>query len=229
MARGDAAQDRPFEIRGVNHLALVCRDMATTVDFYEGVLGMPLVKTIELGGGTGQHFFFDCGNGDAIAFFWFPEAPSAAPGVAMPAAMPGEGDFRTAHGSMNHVAFDVSPDNIVLGNGSTEILQMIVQAATSPNALLVRAHPTFEAISRYQRVIEADPTFPLAYQGLAEVYSRKGQLEEAVRAIRKAIELEPDESLFHTSLSRFLQMQGRISEAEEAAAIAGRLQSRGGL
>jgi tetratricopeptide (TPR) repeat protein len=86
-----------------------------------------------------------------------------------------------------------------------------------------------EAIARYQRVIEADPTFPLAYQGLAEVYSRKGQLEEAVRAIRKAIELEPDESLFHTSLSRFLQMQGRISEAEEAAAIAGRLQPRGGL
>ena len=28
-----------FEIRGVNHLALVCRDMARTVAFYEGVLG----------------------------------------------------------------------------------------------------------------------------------------------------------------------------------------------
>ena len=101
-----------FRTRGINHLALVCRDMAATVAFYEGVLGLPLVKTIELGGGGGQHFFFDCGNGDSIAFFWFADSPPAAPGVAFPAAMPGEGDFRTAHGSMNHVALDVDPADI---------------------------------------------------------------------------------------------------------------------
>ena len=40
-----------FEIRGVNHLALVCKDMAKTVEFYRDVLGMPLVKTIDLPGG----------------------------------------------------------------------------------------------------------------------------------------------------------------------------------
>jgi catechol 2,3-dioxygenase-like lactoylglutathione lyase family enzyme len=55
---------KPFEFRGVHHLALVCRDMARTVDFYTNVLGMPLVKTIELPVGMGQHFFFDCGGGD---------------------------------------------------------------------------------------------------------------------------------------------------------------------
>ena len=54
-----------FEFGGVNHLALVCRDMARTVDFYSNVLGMPLIKTIELPAGMGQHFFFDCGGGDA--------------------------------------------------------------------------------------------------------------------------------------------------------------------
>ena len=43
-----------FEIRGINHLALVCRDMKKTVDFYSGVLGMPLVKTIELPQNSGQ-------------------------------------------------------------------------------------------------------------------------------------------------------------------------------
>ncbi|MEC8821165.1 MAG: VOC family protein, partial [Pseudomonadota bacterium] len=37
-----------YEIRGINHLALVCRDMKKTVDFYSGVLGMKLTKTIEL-------------------------------------------------------------------------------------------------------------------------------------------------------------------------------------
>ena len=100
-----------FEFRGINHLALVCEDMGRTVDFYEGVLGMPLTKTIALPGG-GQHFFFDCGGGDALAFFWFPDAPARAPGVASPANRVDLGDFVTAHGSMNHVAFDVPSERI---------------------------------------------------------------------------------------------------------------------
>ena len=49
--------------------------MQQTVDFYQGVLGFPLVKTIELPGDMGQHFFFDIGNGDCLAFFNFPNAP----------------------------------------------------------------------------------------------------------------------------------------------------------
>ena len=96
-----------FEIRGVNHLALTCRDMAKTVEFYRDVLGMPLTKTIDLPGGMGQHFFFDIGNGDSLAFFWFPNAPERQPGFASPQALPGEGSMITAHGSMNHIAFDV--------------------------------------------------------------------------------------------------------------------------
>ena len=33
-----------FQLGGINHVALVCADMAKTVDFYSGVLGMPLIK-----------------------------------------------------------------------------------------------------------------------------------------------------------------------------------------
>jgi len=99
-----------FELRGINHLALVCKDMARTVDFYTNVLGMPLVKTIDLPMGMGQHFFFDCGGGDCIAFFWFPDAPEAQPGISSARVLPTVGDFSTAHGSMNHVAFDVPPE-----------------------------------------------------------------------------------------------------------------------
>src|SRR6201995_5613375 len=90
-----------FEIQGINHLALVCKDMARTVDFYTNVLGMPLTKTIDLPGGRGQHFFFDIGNGDSLAFFWFPDAPPAQPGVASATVGPLPGP--SAHGSMNHV------------------------------------------------------------------------------------------------------------------------------
>jgi catechol 2,3-dioxygenase-like lactoylglutathione lyase family enzyme len=103
--------NKEFELRGVNHLALVCRDMARTVDFYSNVLGMPLTKTIELPGGRGQHFFFDIGNGDSLAFFWFPDAPEAAPGIAAP-DRGARGSLSSAHGSMNHVAFDVPAEKI---------------------------------------------------------------------------------------------------------------------
>jgi len=104
--------NREFDIRGVNHIALVCKDMAKTVEFYRDVLGMPLIKTIDLPGGHGQHFFFDIGNGDSLAFFWFPDSPEAVPGVTNPANLVGRGPITTANATMNHVAFDVSPDKI---------------------------------------------------------------------------------------------------------------------
>ena len=100
-----------FEFGGINHLALVCADMRRTVDFYSGVLGMPLTKTIALPDG-GQHFFFDCGGGDSIAFFWFPDAPPRAPGIASPADRVDRGEWVTAHGSMNHVAINVPAGRI---------------------------------------------------------------------------------------------------------------------
>jgi catechol 2,3-dioxygenase-like lactoylglutathione lyase family enzyme len=105
--------NKEFEIQGVNHLALVCKDMARTVDFYTNVMGMPLIKTIDLPNGMGQHFFFDIGNGDSLAFFWFPGAPEAQPGVASAANLPTSGkSIISAHGSMNHVALNVPADKI---------------------------------------------------------------------------------------------------------------------
>ncbi|MBA4023988.1 MAG: glyoxalase [Gordonia sp.] len=96
-----------YQLGGINHLALVCSDMKRTIDFYSGTLGMPLVKTIELPGDLGQHFFFDCGGGNTIAFFWLADSPDAAPGVAAPKGLPDEGELASAVGSMNHVAFAV--------------------------------------------------------------------------------------------------------------------------
>ncbi len=109
----DARSDTSgFELGGINHLALVCRDMERTVAFYSGVLGMTLIKTIELPAGMGQHFFFDCGGGDALAFFWFPDAPDGVPGVSAPSGRPDQGSLTSAVGSMNHVAFAVPPERI---------------------------------------------------------------------------------------------------------------------
>jgi catechol 2,3-dioxygenase-like lactoylglutathione lyase family enzyme len=69
------------------------------------VLEMKLVKTLDMGG-RGQHFFFDAGNGATIAFFWFPDAPEAAPGIASQTQTRGE-SIATAHASMNHLAISI--------------------------------------------------------------------------------------------------------------------------
>ncbi len=100
-------------VRGLNHLALVCRDMERTVDFYSNVLGFPLVKTVELPLGMGQHFFFDIsgGTGQTLAFFWYPDAPESVPGVSHSSL--DKRDFgKSAISSMNHVAFDVASEDI---------------------------------------------------------------------------------------------------------------------
>ncbi len=93
-----------MKTKGINHLALVCRDMAETVEFYTKKLNMPLVKTVQLPDG-GQHFFFDCGGGSLLAFFWWENAPAAAPGIASVEDFPKKG--MSAVGSMNHVAFEM--------------------------------------------------------------------------------------------------------------------------
>jgi len=108
-----------FEILGLNHVALVCKDMQRTVDFYTNVLGMKLVKSFDLPGGVGQHFFFSMGGRECLAFFWFTEAAERQPGISNPRAnfdpeivFEDPAALTSSHGSMNHFAFNVPADKI---------------------------------------------------------------------------------------------------------------------
>src|SRR5262245_23788501 len=116
MSIQQAFKNREFELRGFNHLVLVCSDMKRTIEFYSDVLGMPLVGDIKLPEGMGHDFFFDIGKGALLAFFWFRSAPGAAAGVTSPRKNFGDStdsdDFISAHASMNHVAFDVPAGKI---------------------------------------------------------------------------------------------------------------------
>src|SRR5256714_1024787 len=68
------AGERPASsARGVHHVALLSHDVERTVEFYQGLLEFPLTEIFEnrdYGGST--HFFFDIGNGNALAFFDLP-------------------------------------------------------------------------------------------------------------------------------------------------------------
>ena len=68
------AGERPASTaRGVHHQALISSDVERTVDFYQGLLEFPLTELFENRDYVGStHFFFDIGNGNALAFFDFP-------------------------------------------------------------------------------------------------------------------------------------------------------------
>lgn len=69
----EAAQ-RPASVAGgVHHLALLSRDVERTIQFYQGLLELPLTALFENRDYTGStHFFFDIGGGNSLAFFDFP-------------------------------------------------------------------------------------------------------------------------------------------------------------
>src|SRR6476619_2364695 len=59
--------------RGVHHMAILCSNVERTVRFYQDVLGFPLTDIFENRDYRGSnHFFFDIGNGNLLAFFDFP-------------------------------------------------------------------------------------------------------------------------------------------------------------
>ncbi len=60
-----------FRCAGVDHIALMTSDMEATVQFYCGILGMRLARTLRTGPSmnNARHYFFDAGGGNSLAFF----------------------------------------------------------------------------------------------------------------------------------------------------------------
>jgi catechol 2,3-dioxygenase-like lactoylglutathione lyase family enzyme len=139
-----------FDLRGYNHIALVCSDMQNTVDFYEGVLGFPLVKTLELGG-HGQHFFFQVTENDGVAFFWFNDVEPPAPGIAGADWFAGEMtpssakglSGKSAVGSMHHLSFDVPHDQL------EEYHRRLAEAGVEVSDIIVHTGEAGEEISAF--------------------------------------------------------------------------------
>jgi catechol 2,3-dioxygenase-like lactoylglutathione lyase family enzyme len=94
--RGDG--ERPASsARGLHHFALVCSDVEQTVRFYQDLLEFPLTELFENRDYPGSnHFFFDVGNGNLLAFFDFP-------GLDV-------GPYQEVLGGLHHIAISVAPD-----------------------------------------------------------------------------------------------------------------------
>src|SRR4051794_26941399 len=82
--------------RGIHHAALICSDVEQTINFYDGLLGFPLIELTENRDYPGSsHFFFDLGNRTLLGFFDFPGL-GLEPGVE-------------AIGTVQHIAISVPP------------------------------------------------------------------------------------------------------------------------
>ena len=88
---------RKLQTQGLHHVTIVGADRQTSIDFWEGVLGMPFVfEQPNLDKASESHLYFDPGDGRLITIFTDEDrkpAPSRTP---------------TDIGCVHHVAFAVS-------------------------------------------------------------------------------------------------------------------------
>jgi catechol 2,3-dioxygenase-like lactoylglutathione lyase family enzyme len=91
-----AGQRPPSSARGVHHVALISSDVERTIGFYQGLLEFPLTEIFENRDYKGSnHFFFDIGHGNLLAFFDFP-------GLDL-------GPYAEVLGGLHHIAISVEP------------------------------------------------------------------------------------------------------------------------
>jgi catechol 2,3-dioxygenase-like lactoylglutathione lyase family enzyme len=83
--------------RGLHHTALICSDVERTVRFYQDVLEFPLTEIVENRDYAGSnHFFFDIGHGNLLAFF-------DLPGLDLDG-------YAEVLGGLHHLAISVDPE-----------------------------------------------------------------------------------------------------------------------
>ena len=66
-----------------------------------------------------------------------------------------------------------------------------------------------EAIYRWQRAIEIDPSYPAAYNNLAVAFEQEGNLEKAREAYEKATELDPNNIMIRQNFDLFREINDR--------------------
>ncbi len=88
----------PSVARGIHHVALLSSDAERTVRFFQDVVGFPLTEVQENRDYEGStHFFFDTGNGNALAYF-------DLPGLDL-------GEYAEVLGGLHHLAISITREH----------------------------------------------------------------------------------------------------------------------
>ena len=71
-----------------------------------------------------------------------------------------------------------------------------------------------EAIYRWERATQLDPTYAAAFNNLAIAYEHEGQLDKARGAYEKALSLEPDNALIKQNFDLFREINDRDAKKD---------------
>ena len=72
-----------------------------------------------------------------------------------------------------------------------------------------------EAIYRWEKAAQIDPTYAEAYNDLAVGYEHEGQLEKARQAYEKALEIDPTNAQIRQNFELFKEINDRTATAKE--------------
>ena len=72
-----------------------------------------------------------------------------------------------------------------------------------------------EAIYRWERAVQIDPTYGAAYNDLAVAYEHEGQPDKARQAYTKALEVEPNNAQIRQNYELFKEINDRTNAAKE--------------
>jgi Tfp pilus assembly protein PilF len=71
-----------------------------------------------------------------------------------------------------------------------------------------------EAIYRWERATQIDPTYAAAFNNLAVAYEHEGQLDKARAAYEKALELAPDNATIRQNFDLFKEINDRTAKKD---------------
>ena len=72
-----------------------------------------------------------------------------------------------------------------------------------------------EAIYRWEKAVELDPTYAAAFNDLAIAYEHEGQLDKARKAYEKAVELEPNNAEIKQNFELFKEINDRAGSSKD--------------
>ena len=72
-----------------------------------------------------------------------------------------------------------------------------------------------EAIYRWEKATQLDPTYAAAYNDLGIAYEHEGQLDKARKAYEKALELDPNNAQVRQNYELFKEINDRTSQGKE--------------
>jgi Tfp pilus assembly protein PilF len=71
-----------------------------------------------------------------------------------------------------------------------------------------------EAMYRWERAVEIDPSYAAAYNNLAIAYEQIGEFDKARKAYERAVELEPNNQMIRQNYDLFREINDRANRRD---------------